>query len=143
MRTECLSYLFVYGTLRTEFKHPVKREIMDDVEWVGETSIRARLYDIGRYPGAVAVDDDKRVFVKGEILSLKHPKKVLRILDQYEGFDSEQIERCEYRRDQLVIRLPDGSNENAWIYWYNLPVSGKRRIRHRDYVEYVRKKNGL
>ena len=143
MRTEGPLYLFVYGTLRKAFKHPVKREIMNDVEWVGETAIKARLYDIGRYPGAVEIHDNKRVFVKGEILSLKHPRKVLRILDEYEGFDPERAEESEYRRDQVLIRLPDGSKENAWIYWYNLDINGKRRIRHKDYVEYVRKKNLL
>lgn len=135
--------MFVYGTLRKAFRHPVKREIMNDVEWIGETAIRARMYDIGRYPGAVEVKDDKKVLVKGEILLLKHPKKVLRILDQYEGFNSDQLEKSEYCRERVLIRLPNGNEENAWVYWYNFPINGKRRIRHKDYVEYVRKKNQL
>ena len=140
MKTLEASYLFVYGTLRKEFLHPVKREIRNDVEWVGTSFIRGRLYDIGSYPGAVRATDNKSVTIKGEILKITHPGKVLRILDQYEGFDPASPENCEYYRDQEVVKLPNGDEIKAWVYWYNFPVKGKRRIRHKDYVEYLKKK---
>lgn len=135
-----LHYLFVYGTLRSGFRHPVKYEIREDVELVGETQIQGRMYDIGRYPGALRVTDGKKVFIKGEVLKINHPKKVLRILDQYEGFNQDAPAASEYIREQELVLLSNGQSLNAWVYWYNLPVNGKRRIRHKDYVEYVRKK---
>jgi gamma-glutamylcyclotransferase (GGCT)/AIG2-like uncharacterized protein YtfP len=140
MRAEEPHYLFVYGTLRTGFNHPVNREIMNDVEWMGESAIRGKLYDIGKYPGALRATDSKQVFIKGEVLRIKYPKKVLRILDQYEGFDPELPGKSEYYRDQELVRLADGKEIKAWVYWYNFPVEGKRRIRHRDYLDYLKKK---
>ena len=62
---------------------------MYDVELVGPAVIRGKLYDIGRYPGAVPGSDKESRQIKGEVLKITHPKKVLRILDQYEGFDPE------------------------------------------------------
>ena len=133
-------YLFVYGTLRSGFQHPVKYEIRNDIEWAGEAQINARIYDIGRYPGAVRVTDGKKIFVRGEVYRIRHPKKVFRILDEYEGFHRETPGTSEYVRDQELIFLPDGRHVTAWVYWYNFRVDGKRRIRHKDYVEYLRKK---
>lgn len=143
MKSEEPYYLFVYGTLRSKFSHPVKLEIMNDVEWVGESAIRGRLYDIGKYPGALRVMDKKSVVIKGEVLKIKHPKKVFRILDQYEGFDPENPGKSEYYRDEEMVTLSNGKEIRAWVYWYNFPVEGKRRIRHKDYLDYLRKKKEL
>ncbi len=130
----------MYGTLRTGFTHPVKLEIKDDVEWIGESAIRGRLYDIGKYPGALRATDHKSVVIKGEVLKIKHPKKVLRILDQYEGYDHRNPGASEYYREQETLTLPNGKEIKAWVYWYNFPVKGKRRIRHKDYLDYLKKK---
>lgn len=114
---------------------------MHDVELIGESLIRGKLYDIGKYPGALRVEGNTASFIKGEILRIKHPKKVFRILDQYEGYDPEARVRSEYCRGEELISLPNGKEVMAWVYWYNFPVDGKRRIRHHDYVEYLKKKS--
>jgi gamma-glutamylcyclotransferase (GGCT)/AIG2-like uncharacterized protein YtfP len=133
-------YLFVYGTLRTGVGNPVRKEIMYDVELIGQSVIRGKMYDIGRYPGAVPGADKEPASIIGEVLKMTHPKKVLRILDQYEGFDPEMPERSEYRRDLIAVQLPNGKEVMAWVYWYNLPVVGKRRIRNNDYLDYLKTK---
>ena len=143
MRVQEPTYLFVYGTLRKGFAHPVKREIKDDVEWIGETFIRGRLFDIGKYPGALRIDETKRGCIKGEVLKLTHPRKVFRILDQYEGFNANAPEDSEYRRDLELVRMPDGKEIKAWVYWYNVNVQGKRRIRNQDYLDYLKKKSSI
>lgn len=140
MRVEEPHYLFVYGTLRTGFGNPVIKEIMQDVELIGESVIRGKLYDIGRYPGAVRITDRESGSIKGEVLKIMHPRKVLRILDQYEGFDPETPGKSEYCRDLTPVRLPKGKEVMAWVYWYNFPVEGKRRIRNNDYVDYLKTK---
>ena len=140
MRVEEPHYLFVYGTLRTGFGNPVRKEIMFDVELIGESVIRGKLYDIGRYPGAVRITDPESGSIKGEVLKIMHPKKVLRILDQYEGFDPEMPGKSEYCRGLIPVRLPKGKEVMAWVYWYNFPVEGKRRIRNNDYVDYLKTK---
>lgn len=145
MKNEEPYYLFVYGTLRTGLNHPVIREIKDDVEWMGESFIKGKLFDIGNYPGAVKDIDvknteKKRRSIKGEVYLVKYPKKVFRILDEYEGFQEQFAAGSEYYREQELITLQNGKKIQAWVYWYNLPVEGKRRIRHADYLEYLKKK---
>ena len=140
MKAEESNYLFVYGTLRTGFANPVRKEIMDDVELIGQAVIRGRMYDIGRYPGAVRGSESEPASIIGEVLRLTHPKKVIRILDQYEGFDPDMLEKSEYRRDLIPVQLPDGTELVAWVYLYNLAVEGKRRIRNNDHFEYLRTK---
>lgn len=140
MRVEGTQYLFVYGTLRTGLGSPVRREIKADVELIGDAIIRGKLYDIGRYPGAIRIMDEEPGTIRGEVLRLMYPKKVLRILDQYEGYDPEMPAKSEYYRDQQLVRLSDGKEINAWVYWYNFPIEGKRRIRQSDYLEYLKKK---
>ena len=140
MRVEEAHYLFVYGTLRTGLGNPVRQEIKADVELIGEAVIRGKLYDIGRYPGAVRITADEYGFIKGEVLRLTHPKKVLRILDQYEGYDPVMQGKSEYYRDHEPVRLPKGKEVVAWVYWYNFPLEGKRRIRHHDYLDYLKTK---
>ena len=134
------NYLFVYGTLRTGVGNPVRKELMYDVELIGQSVIRGKMYDIGRYPGAARGADEEPGSIIGEVLKITHPKKVLRILDQYEGFDPEMPERSEYRRELIAVQLPNGKEVMAWVYWYNLPVAGKRRIRNNDYLDYLKTK---
>ena len=140
MRVEEVHYLFVYGTLRTGFGSPVRQEIKADVELIGDAVTRGKLYDIGRYPGAVRIADNESGTIRGEVLRLRYPKKVLRILDQYEGYDPEMPAKSEYYRDQEPVRLSDGKEISAWVYWYNFPIEGKRRIRQSDYLQYLKKK---
>ena len=120
--------------------HPVRFETQNDIDWVGETFIRGKLFDIGRYPGAVKDILGTRSRIKGEVLLVRSPKKVFRILDEYEGFDSNLINKSEYRREKEPLQLANGKEIWSWVYWYNLPVLGKRRIRHFDYLEYLKKK---
>jgi gamma-glutamylcyclotransferase (GGCT)/AIG2-like uncharacterized protein YtfP len=140
MKDQTVYYLFVYGTLRKGMSNNIKDRIVNDVQWIGEAEIRGRLYDIGNYPGAVPADNEDKAYVKGEILKLNNPETILKILDDYEGIDPDKPDDCEYRRGQYKICLPDGKEVNTWIYWYNLPVEGKVRIREQDYLVYLKEK---
>jgi gamma-glutamylcyclotransferase (GGCT)/AIG2-like uncharacterized protein YtfP len=141
MEVEIASYLFVYGTLRKGIDNPVKQEIMNDVEWLGESEIRGNIYDIGKYPGAVPAKNNEGGVIKGEILKIKDPEKVLKILDRYEGYNPEELIESEYYRSQEKVKLPDGRDVNAWIYWYNFSVNEKTRIEQNDYLEHLKKKS--
>jgi gamma-glutamylcyclotransferase (GGCT)/AIG2-like uncharacterized protein YtfP len=128
MKDEAPDYLFVYGTLREGIHNPVKDRIIDDVEWIGQAEIKGELYDIGSYTGAIPANDHDSSSIKGEIIKLRSPGKVLKILDQYEGINPGRHTNSEYRRDRVLTSLPDGKEINAWVYWYNFPVKGKRRL---------------
>lgn len=139
-RLETPAFLFVYGTLRSEMLNPIKEQITADVEWVGEAEIRGCLYDIGTYPGAVPAHDQEASLIKGEIIKLNRPERVLKILDKYEGLTDSSPDDSEYYRSEERINLPDGRELQSWIYWYNFSVEGKTRIEDNDYLAYLKKK---
>jgi gamma-glutamylcyclotransferase (GGCT)/AIG2-like uncharacterized protein YtfP len=49
-------HLFVYGTLRSEARHPMHRVLKRYGEFVGVGRVRGKLYDLGKFPGAVPAD---------------------------------------------------------------------------------------
>jgi gamma-glutamylcyclotransferase (GGCT)/AIG2-like uncharacterized protein YtfP len=140
MSAEEPSYLFVYGTLRKGVNNQVKEEIINDVEWIGETEIPGRMYDIGRYPGAVPLTNNERGVIRGEIIKIMYPERVFKLLDHYEGYNPEELDRSEYYRAKEKINLEDGQEIDAWVYWYNFSVDGKKRIESSDYLDYLKNK---
>ncbi|WP_336513810.1 gamma-glutamylcyclotransferase family protein [Pollutibacter soli] len=155
-------YLFVYGTLRQGVSVPFKKKIEEEMEFVGKSQITGKLYDIGDYPGAVKEKEKQktetdgrdntrvvlgkqktetgRSVIKGEVIKINNPRKVMALLDEYEGYNPKKAKTSEYLREKEQVKLEDGKEVEAWVYWYNLPVEGKRRIRHRDYLDYLKKK---
>ena len=155
-------YLFVYGTLRQGVSVPFKKKIEEEMEFVGKSQITGKLYDLGEYPGAVKERqkteadgrDNVRVVpgkhktetagrgsvIKGEVIKINNPRKVMALLDEYEGYNPKKAKTSEYLREKEQVKLENGKEVEAWVYWYNLPVEGKRRIRHRDYLDYLKKK---
>ncbi len=132
------TYLFVYGTLRKGFALLVPKMIASDIEWVGYSSIKGKLYNIGKYPGAVP-DDAGDSFVIGEIIKIKTPDKVFKFLDNYEDYNAEDLHASEYCRRKEWFRLEDGATVEAWIYWYNFAVNHKERIDENDYIKFLQK----
>jgi len=129
------SYLFVYGTLRSNFDIQAKKDISDCLELIGNAEISGKLYDMGGYPAALPVGDDEKSHIRGEVFKINDSEKVFAALDVYEG-------SC-YKRQQVNVHLPDGQNVDAWIYWYIASVDGKPRIKYKDYVEYLKNKNSF
>ena len=74
MKTAGLSYrnnsmtefLFVYGTLRSEFPHPLAKRLSTQAKLIGKGSTPGLLYDFGWYPGA-KFDPNSRTHVIGEV----------------------------------------------------------------------------
>lgn len=94
----------------------------------GMGTFRGRLYDLGRYPGAVASAEDSERIV-GEIYRLKQVAKALTLLDDYEG----EL----FRRQQVSARLDVKRKINTWIYLYQGSVDACRRIPSGDYVAFL------
>jgi len=64
-------YLFVYGTLRRDYDLKLKNKVSHLLQYAGQGKIRASLYDLGRYPGAVK--DGKGAEVIGDLFLLSDP----------------------------------------------------------------------
>jgi predicted GNAT family N-acyltransferase/gamma-glutamylcyclotransferase (GGCT)/AIG2-like uncharacterized protein YtfP len=121
----CETHLFVYGTLRRAANHPVHRLLAQKGKFLGMGTFRGKLYDFGRFPGAIpSTQISDRVV--GEIYRLKDTRKVFQLLDDYEG-------RL-FRREQRTILTRGGRKISAWIYLYVGPMHSAKLIRNGDYL---------
>jgi gamma-glutamylcyclotransferase (GGCT)/AIG2-like uncharacterized protein YtfP len=107
------------------------------LEYVGQAKIGAAMYDLGRYPGAVKDRTGKEVV--GDVFLVNYPERVLRILDHYVGIKAGR--EGEFVRERGRVRLRGGKNLNAWVYWYNYDPAGKKRIRYKEYLNYLKNKS--
>jgi gamma-glutamylcyclotransferase (GGCT)/AIG2-like uncharacterized protein YtfP len=127
---QTMEYLFVYGTLKKDYDLKLKNRIVKDLEYIGKAKVGARLYDLGKYPGAVK---DKSSEVIGDVFLLSNTEKVLKFLDDYEG---EEYERA---KEKIILR--SGKVINAWIYWYKDQPKEERRIFYKNYLNYLKRKH--
>jgi gamma-glutamylcyclotransferase (GGCT)/AIG2-like uncharacterized protein YtfP len=121
------AYLFVYGTLRSQMNDPLHRLLETYAIFVGTGSFQGKLYDIGRYPGAVLSRRNTDCVI-GEIYRLSEPWRALEILDEYEGH--------RFKRKRVTIFQEDGKSIDCWIYLYARSVTRRALIRSGDYVQY-------
>ena len=105
------------------------------LSYVGRGSIEAALFDVGIYPAAVPDPDG---IVWGEVYSMIDPAAVLAALDEIEGYTPDEPDRSLYLRAQTLVTLPDGTSEQAWVYFYNAPLGHAERIASGDYLEHVK-----
>jgi gamma-glutamylcyclotransferase (GGCT)/AIG2-like uncharacterized protein YtfP len=125
------SYLFVYGTLRKSYELRLKEKIAGDLEYLGQAKIGATMYDIGKYPGAVKDRSGREVI--GDVFQVRDPAAVFRVLDKYEG--------AEFVRRKGRVRMRKGGELNVWVYWYDRDPAGKKPIRQKDYLNYLKNKS--
>ncbi|HEY4108568.1 gamma-glutamylcyclotransferase family protein [Puia sp.] len=126
-----IDYLFVYGTLRKRYDLKLKDKLREGWKYVGQAKIGAAMYDIGSYPGAVKDRSGREVV--GDVFLVHDPGNVFRVLDKYEG--------REFVRKKGKVRMRNGQELNAWIYWYNFQPAGKPPIRYKDYLNYLKNKS--
>ena len=137
MNTKAVYHLFVYGSLRKGFQSPVYEYISQFFEFVGDATVRGRLYDLGTYPAAVPTTEE--AFITGELYRIRNEHEfswAMGQLDDYEGLTVEAGETPLYRRDVCAIRI-NGQEISAWVYWFNGDVSAKPVIASGDMMEYL------
>jgi gamma-glutamylcyclotransferase (GGCT)/AIG2-like uncharacterized protein YtfP len=140
MSTPATYYLFVYGSLRSGFKSPVYEYVSRFYTFVGDGTVKGKLYDLGEYPAAIPTEDES--YIVGELYNIKNSNDfswAIGQLDDYEGVNVEADEVKLYRRDIATINC-NGEIFSAWIYWYNGDVSGKPIIASGDIMEFLNKK---
>jgi len=129
--TEINNHLFVYGTLQSP-DNAFADYLAKHCSNYAEGCFKGQLYDIGEYPGAVLspFGDD---FVYGTIFLMDDAVSVFKVLDDYEGFGEEQPQPNEFVR-KLVDVVVNDTVINCWVYLYDLPVNGLRRIESGRYL---------
>jgi gamma-glutamylcyclotransferase (GGCT)/AIG2-like uncharacterized protein YtfP len=108
--------LFIYGTL-----HPDRapREIAAAARRLtslGRATLRARLLDLGEYPGVIL--DDTAALIHGELFTVPDAA-MLTTLDTYEDFRPHDPTNSLFLREKTVVTLDDGSEKSCWVYVWN------------------------
>jgi gamma-glutamylcyclotransferase (GGCT)/AIG2-like uncharacterized protein YtfP len=129
--------VFFYGTLMTPFNRPGRQRIDDHLAFAGRGSIAGALFDLGIYPAAVPATDAR---VWGEVYEMLRPSIVLPVLDEVEGYRSDEPEASLYTRVKTPVTLEDGRTVDAWAYFYNAPLGRAQRIESGDYLEHLKVK---
>jgi len=124
------SYLFVYGTLLDK-QNKFGAYLSSNCIFYVNGKMRGKLYDIGEYPGAILNIESKN-YVFGKIYELIDVEKVLKLLDDYEGFGPDQLQPNLFVRQLIAIETAIGGIE-CWVYLYNLPVEGLKLIESGKY----------
>ncbi|MBS1503578.1 MAG: gamma-glutamylcyclotransferase [Bacteroidetes bacterium] len=117
--------LFVYGTL-LDRSNKYGVYLKDNSTHYSNGKVQGRLYDIGDYPGAVLTSGEEE-YVYGTILKLTDPEETLIVLDEYEGFGEDLLQPNEFIRVLTSAETALGIMD-CWIYLYNLPIDGIKRI---------------
>jgi gamma-glutamylcyclotransferase (GGCT)/AIG2-like uncharacterized protein YtfP len=132
--------LFVYGSLRSGFRHPAFKYISNHFSFVAMGKTKGKLFDMGTYPAAKPNDE---LFITGELYVIKAEHEfdwAIAQLDDYEGVDEEENKPSLYTRAVTEVRLDNGKKTTAWIYWFNGDVSGKPVIESGDSLQYFHAK---
>ncbi len=125
-----LDLVFAYGTLLSRTPdESVNRLLSHHCRVVASGHVQARLYDLGRFPGAVPSPHrgDK---VYGRLLQFSPIAPALQLIDRYEGYDPRHPEKSEFIRDTIDVAVPGRSHTvRAWWYFFNGNVRFARRIK--------------
>ena len=131
------SLIFVYGTLRKAFNHPMHQVLLAHSQYVGEGLISGKLYEIAGYPGVIESNNPAET-VTGELYWFAKAGKLLSLLDEYEECSTAFTVPYEYLRQTREVQLVTGLNVTAWVYVYNWSTSGRILISSGDYIGFCR-----
>ena len=138
-----IQQIFVYGSLRSGFKHPAYEYMSKYFKLVGEGTVKGTLYDMGSYPAAIPTQENN--FILGELYELKSESEftwAMEQLDDYEGVNPNDGEEPLYVRAIASVYIKDQTIP-AWIYWFNGVTEGQPIIASGDVLQFIQQKSKL
>jgi len=128
--------LFVYGTLRQEFNHPLTQILKIHGYFYGNAKVQGYLYDVGGYPGMVLTNEPCN-WVYGEVIKIDSIDLVFSKLDEYEQIGKGYLQPNEYER-RIITAHCAADTVSCWSYVYNWSVEGKIPIASGNYLNYFK-----
>ena len=136
-----IEYIFVYGTLMRGMENPVRETLKRHLIYKGVATIKADLFDLGEYPGAVK--NEYGGPIEGELFQIVLNSSVFEILDDYEGYEKSDKAASLFIRAIDYVLEQSGSRVEAWIYWYNQKIPANALAIDGDYKGYLRQRKKL
>ena len=108
-----MTYLFVYGTLRSGFHNRYARMLRNQAVLVGGGQVQGRVYRMFGYPALRLARSCG--FVRGELYAVRDPNSLFKVLDRYEGRSYRRV-ICRAQLNERAVY--------AWVYeWrWRLPA---------------------
>lgn len=133
-----MSYLFVYGTLRSDITSILEELVHDQIIYKGKgKAFGFKIVKMRKYPG-IMIDESRERFVIGEVYRLLDAKKVIHILDSYERCNRIKS-RSSYIRIKATICIRN-RKLIAWVYSCKNSIRRYTDIKFNDYKAYMRAK---
>jgi gamma-glutamylcyclotransferase (GGCT)/AIG2-like uncharacterized protein YtfP len=129
--------VFFYGTLMTGFERRKRLGMDGHLRAKGRGTIQGQLFDLGLYPAAVPSTEGR---VHGEVFEIDDPEPVLSALDDIEGYEPDSPDTSLYVRRTVTATLDDGTQLDAWAYFYNAPLGQAPAISSGDYLAYLKQR---
>jgi gamma-glutamylcyclotransferase (GGCT)/AIG2-like uncharacterized protein YtfP len=108
--------LFIYGTLHPDRAPAEIAAAAGRLRPLGPATIRARVYDLGDYPGAILDPDAPPI--RGQLFAIPDAE-TLAALDRYEDYRPDHPEASLFLRVETAATLPDGTDHPCQVYTYN------------------------
>ncbi|ODS78127.1 MAG: hypothetical protein ABS46_17390 [Cytophagaceae bacterium SCN 52-12] len=121
-----VTYLFVYGTLKSSFPNSFSEQLRNSSAYIGEGTFPGLLYLVSWFPAALYVPGSSRS-VHGEIYRMEEPGRLLPILDEYEDIHPDP-DLSLYTRKMVPVLAADNRIFNCWTYLYNRSAEGLRPL---------------
>jgi len=121
-----MPHIFVYGTLRKGFDHPMSKILNSNAHWEGHGYIYAQLFDLGAYPGIV-LDKELSNNTYGDLYDLTNPS-IGKLLDEYEG--------DQYKKTITNVFVKEHVFQ-ANVYELVIPTKHFTFIPSGDYLSYI------
>ncbi|MFK7935702.1 MAG: gamma-glutamylcyclotransferase [Saprospiraceae bacterium] len=128
------AYLFVYGSLMLNIGSPMSNFLAQRAKFIGEGKVKGYLYDIGSYPGLV-VDKQNGSLITGHVFELRHAEQVWKVLDDYEDYRPDEVEKSLYRRERALVMIA-GKALDCQTYLYNQSVAQLAIIPTGNYADW-------
>jgi gamma-glutamylcyclotransferase (GGCT)/AIG2-like uncharacterized protein YtfP len=120
-------FLFAYGTLQPGCVPAKIARLAKKLRPLGVGFVHGAVYDLGRYPGAIA-DALSKGEIFGTVMELPEDPDFLRELDAYEGYDPQEPKTSEYIRERQTVEMSDGRSVDCWFYRFNGKADPARAI---------------
>ena len=112
-------FVFFYGTLMAGFDRRRRAGIDSKLTYRGRGSIQRRAVRSRHLSRRRAGSRRARL---GRGLRNGRCRTVLAALDDIEGYRADDPDNSLYSRDRADVTMPDGAQEQAWVYFYNAPL---------------------
>lgn len=134
------NYLFTYSSLLKGFRSPEYEYVARYFDLVGEGKTKGILSQLNHMIVGTPTSEEK--YISGELYKIKEDNLfsfALGQLDEYEGVNPEPPQQPMYNRELALVEKNDGTQVDAWVYWFTGSVDGFPVIDSGDMLDYIQK----